>query len=187
MAKVQIKNLTKVLKILEQKVNQVTKADPIKKTMGEYVIDRILGFARSGFSLIDNKKPLPKLSSSYVEFRKGLAYYYQRDGDLLRVPERSNKLNLVDKEFFKPNSKKSNLTFTGDLLRALSFMFTDNGVKLFFKNKRRIDSKEKNSNIFQYLVDKNPDYNILTLDQKGRDQLRQIIKREIRRQLRSGR
>jgi hypothetical protein len=121
MAKVEIKGLDK----LQKNIMKLLKNDlATKKTLddiGASVVARVQSMARSGFTLFSGKKTkLKKLSKSYVAMRQGaVKFRTMPSGHVVGFQEPDPALKDVDPEFFNPSL--SQLTFTGQMLRALGF------------------------------------------------------------------
>jgi hypothetical protein len=183
MAKVNIK-VKAPLDAVKKAFQDTEKTKVMHESILDFVINRIRDFARIGTAMDSGKRrKLPELSPSYKEFRKGRSFYFVKDGTLRRVPKRSNKLNDVDPAFFRPNSGRSNLTFTGKLLNSLKGSVDNNRLTVEFDKTKRSDSQHSNSEIYEFLLEKNPDYRILDLDNTGISRIKNIVLTELRKQL----
>lgn len=131
--------------------------------MRDFWIKRVQAFTRTGKSLFENGAKLAPLSESYVKFRK--------------------RFKGKTGEFFKPN--KSNLTFTGQLIKSLkgSANVRKQSVSVF-PTGQRSDGKS-NKEVAQNVADNGRPF--LGLDDKGVQRMTQIAIRDIRRNIKRGR
>ena len=164
------------------------KDEKLLEDIGMFSLERIRAMVRSGFSLADGKKKkLKRLSQSYIDMRMGIARYRTigkgQDRIVYRTEEPDERLNEVDVEFFDPGL--SNLTFTGQLMRALSFFKT--------KEKRQItvevnDTKRKgkyekltNAQVAKHVADNGRPF--LGLDQTGVARVKRMVQSFIRKEI----
>lgn len=127
--------------------------------MKDFWVKRIQGFTRSGKSLFNNGEPLKPLSSRYIAFRQ--------------------RYTGPVSQFFRP--KKSNLTFTGQLLDSLKGSANVKRQTIsVFPTGTRSDGKT-NKEVAENVADNGRPF--LGLDDKGRERLIQIAIRDLRRTL----
>lgn len=111
------------VKEIGQAVNKTLKMiesdSALFKDMGSYTVNNIVGNARLGKS--PDGVALTDIGDSWNKRRKQLATVNETD------------------EFYKSGSKRSRLTFTGQLLKSFSFSFNSKGLSLsfFFKGTRK--------------------------------------------------
>ena len=172
MAKVKIKGLNVTLNDIKKRLKNATKAKKLQNEIGEFTVDRIVQQARSGKNERTNRA-LPKLSKSYIAMRMGVASFRTgKNGKVFAIPEPDEILKTVDTEFFEPTRTRSNLTFTGELLRSLGFRIKKNQVFIKFGKARRGDGKT-NSQVFEWLKKINDGYNFIGLGKVGRKRVQQ--------------
>lgn len=104
-------------------IEKIVNADTLKNEIGETAKKYISGQVRLGKDVETQQKFTP-LKESTIEKRKYLQNY--------------NKTHPAY------SSKRSNLTFTGQLIDSITFEKILGGVRLFFKDKARIQYKGKN-------------------------------------------
>lgn len=173
MAKVKIKNLNKVISSIKDVFEDTTTQKKLLDDIGELVVKRIQFFARTKKSLEGNDKPtpLPNLKDSTVKRRKEIGRRFPQE---------------VDDDFFLPNTKRSNVTLTGQLLRALSFLVKKNEIVVFFKSGRKKASFEEkrstNDEVYDDLESRG--FGFVGLDEKGQKQVKKLVLDEFRRTLR---
>lgn len=168
MAKVTI-NTKNVIKAVQQTFDKTKNSKANQKKIADFIVERILSFARKGKSLIDGSpKNLPTLSKSYRDYRK--------------TPGAQKK---AQSPYFRPNARISNLTFTGKLLNSITFEITQDKIKIFFKDNSRSDSKSTNAEIYEYLLEKDSGYSILEFDDNGKERIRRIVVDLLRKEIKS--
>lgn len=96
--------------------NKVTRSNQLKNEIGEFVVGRIRGEARRGRPL-NTRRKFPPLKTMTKANRRYLSNF-----------------NRVD-PVYQPNF--SNLTFTGQLIDAVTFSKDDRGVTIFVDNTKR--------------------------------------------------
>lgn len=131
--------------------------------MRDFWVKRVQAFTRTGRSLFNNGEKLKPLKASYVKFRE--------------------RFQGTTGEFFKP--KKSNLTFTGQLLKSLkgSANVQKQSVSVF-PTGQRSDGKS-NKEVAENVAENGRPF--LGLDDKGVQRMTQIAIRDIRRNIKRGR
>lgn len=150
------------------------------------VVSRIRSFTRSGKS-IDGPKPRPlkPLSETYKDVRRGATKWRTINGKRILFEGPDEKLNEVDQEFFSP--EKSNLTFTGQMLKAVRAVVKAVGKKVEITidvaDTRRVGKYEKltNKKVAEYVADNGRPF--LGLDDKGVDRVRRLLLTNIRKSL----
>ena len=140
--------------------------------IGEFSVERIYRSTKTGKSLA-TETSLKTLKEGTIKRRKA---YKGSTG-----------------EFFKP--AKSNLTFSGQLLNALTFRVIRNGViEVFVKDNMRTPYKGEKSSSTSFNRDTNADIArkvaedgrpFIGMDKKGVEVIKQIVLRNLRKQLRS--
>lgn len=161
MAKVKIHGLDR----LNAKLKKIFKAnDPLLlEEIGKKVVSLIQAFTRSGKSISGTSPaPLKPLSQKYIKKRESF-----KDGD---------------PEFFKPH--KSNLTLTGQMLRSLNFIKKFNPAKIIVEpSGNRTDTNLSNKKVAEYVAEGGRPF--VGLHDKGIEQIKQLIIRDLRKKLRS--
>lgn len=180
MAKVTIQGLDK----LEKKIKQLLKDEIATKDtleqIGELTIERIKAFARSGYSLYQGKKEkLKKLSKSYLDMRHGMIKFRTINGKKVPFNEADERLNEVDPDYFDPG--KSQLTFTGQMLRALGYKAEKTQVVISVNDNKRAGKYKKltNKQVADHVANNGRPF--LGLDKLGVDRIKNILKANIRK------
>lgn len=173
----------RVFKAIREVFNDVSTQRKLLLEISDFSAKRIQAFARIGKTLVSGKpKALPKLSESYRLMRMGALKFRKIDDRVVPFGEPDEKLNQVDSQFFRPTAKRSNLTFTGDLMKAVKGEVK--GSKAFVRvNESRGDGK-KNSEVIKNLQKIDPGYKFLGLDDKGQQRIRRMVLNELRRKIR---
>jgi len=183
MAKVRIKGLNIALRNVRKQLQDAASSKRMQKQIGEFVVGRIVQQARSGKNE-KSGKALPKLSKSYLAMRLGLVKFRtSSSGQVIPIPEPDEILKTVDKEFFEPTRSKSNLTFTGELLRSLGYSIEKNSLFIKFTKDVRRDGK-RNSKIYKWLKQLNIGYDFIGLGKVGKRRVRKMVLDEFRRKIR---
>lgn len=94
--------------------------------------------------------------------------------------------NGTDPEFFLPNVNRSQLTYTGQLLRSLQGKILRSGtnkgsIELGFTGVRK--DGQKNTSIYRQLLDRNKNYEVLALSKKAIDLIRNKVLTRLRQEL----
>lgn len=179
---IRIKGIDSLKRSLEQKVKDIF-SPAFRFKLGATARDLIYRRVKSGYgvssvsALNPEKKRLAPLSSSYIERREGRAIYFTKNGKVLRIPAGSKFRFTRPKvgEFF--GARRSNLTFTGQLLDAIAFEASARGIRLFIESSQRDDGRTNDE--VARLVQKDRPFFTLT-----RDELRvltQLIEAETRK------
>lgn len=154
--------------------NRLINDQALLQRIGAFITRRMRTQARLGRNLRTGRS-LPRLSTSYQRARQGF---------------RSNPRVQTDGQFFRPGSSVSNLTLSGRFLRSLRYVPTLTGrtrgeVMIAATGRRR--EGLTNAQVINFLIDRNPDYDIFGIDEEGVRQVRAIVTRELRRRLRRSR
>lgn len=175
---VKIKNFNKVKQELLSffKEDLITNQD--LRDIGDFTVKRIQSKTRSGKG-IDGRteKKLKELSPNYKKYRKKLS-----KGPLVK--------GQVDTEFFRPNT--SNLTLTGQMLRALTYSvdFAKKAVKVFVQDtgrqaialkKTNVKDEKTNAEVAKEVGQVRP---FIGIDEKGEEQIRISLAQKIRNKIR---
>lgn len=113
---VKITGVKEIGKAMTKSIKMIESDKALFKDMGEYTVRNIVGNARLGKD--PNGQQFKQLSDSWVKRAKRLA-----------------TVNSTD-EFYK-GTKKSRLTFTGQLLKSFSFTSARMSLSFFFKGNRQ--------------------------------------------------
>lgn len=143
--------------------------------IGQFSADRIQQFTRIGKSIAsDEPQALKPLSKSYKDFRRGkVTFWKSGKGVTIAAKFRSNKLNSVDTSFFKP--VKSNLTFTGQLLKSIDFKVDTARNSVLIK-----PTGARNLKVAGFVSRERP---FMGMDRVGRERINNFVKRAIRERL----
>ena len=115
---------------------------------------------------------LSPLSDSYIKQRQGKLNAKENSSDFKIQKPKLGKLG-------KPS--KSNLTYTGEMLEALSFKITKTGVELYIDNSSRTDDSGLNNNeVAEFASETRPFMNFTNDEHK---RVMQFINDEIDRRL----
>lgn len=148
--------------------------------IGDYMVKRTQGFTRTGYSIFGKtKKKLKELSASYIKMRQGKVRFRKaKDGHTYARAVRDEKLDNVDPDYFRP--RKSNLTFTGQMLKAIRYdIFVDlSKIVVSVDDSRRNDSDLSNKEVAKHVAANGRPF--LGLDQAGLARVSKIIKATIR-------
>lgn len=127
-----VKKFGRIAKRIQETIKSVNSEATLKK-IGQLAIDEIylqtkLGY---GFDKIGGpKKKLAPLKKSYTDFRAGrVAFFTDQYGRIRKYkPDKKPTLDSTT----RPN--KSNLTFSGSMLRSLTYKVGRNSIKVFIGN-----------------------------------------------------
>jgi len=189
MARVRVKGLRKVRNLFNKVLDDSLTNRSLVSEVGNFILERIRSFTRSGKSIAGSRpKKLKKLSSSYISVRQGAVKFRTlKDGRVIPITEPDEILKQVDPEFFDPNF--SNLTLTGQMLRSLKFFFDKRNKKFTIEptgNRRRVLGQKKrltNKQVANFVSDNGRPF--IGLDDKGIERVRKMIIKSLRSQLRS--
>ena len=129
----------------------------IGKAITDLIYRRVkAGYGVANFNQPSTRVPLKPLSPTYVDYRKGLIKFEKRKGKLVPIfPKKGEKFpSPVTGEFGKPG--KSNLTLTGQMLKAISYTASYGAVKVFIADTQREDTAKAgitNADIAQKVQD----------------------------------
>lgn len=183
MAKVKVKGIENLVNKTKAAFKEVVSKDDVFVEISSFAIDRIQKYARTQKRMIqggEDKAPTPSLSPGYKKFRKTL-----KPGQTA-----SSKKGIVFPsgpidEFFRPNASKSQLTFSGQLLKSLTGRIlrgvSSGKLLLEFKGNRKEGGT--NSNVYKELTDRNSDYEILALSKKAIERINTLVLNKLRREL----
>lgn len=169
MARVTIKGIPELKKNIAKTFDQIRKDPGLLTEIANETRKNILGFARSGKNP-ETKKTFPKLSDSWRAKRDYLSRFNQADGE------------------FYLGSGKSNLTFTGALLRSIrSRIIQSKGTVLVeaigdhpgYKTGGKNTESIKNEKLVGYLKDKG--FEFLTVSDDLRKRINVVTKAFVRR------
>jgi len=174
-AKVTINRKALQLRI-ESVVNEAIDNPSYLKEVAEFTVSRIRGFARNSKPLQGKDEPgkFPKHKDPPTpQIRRALAKY-----------------NKTHPAF---SAKRTNLTFTGQLIEAVTYAITGrrSEIKIFVDDSSRtpvkrkdgsvIESGEKtNKAVYEKLLSRDSSYRFLGLDKKGIDRIKAITLKYLR-------
>lgn len=169
MARVKWKGIRELEKLLKKKLDEEIRKKSLLDAIGEFAVGRIQSVTRSGKTLAksDRPKQLKKLKPSTIKSR----YYAFARGE-------------VDPEYFH-SPDTSQLTLTGQLLRALKFksFVSDSKIEIFVDDtSRKENSKLSNADVAGYVAKAGRPF--LGLDKNGIKRVRRMILTELRKKLR---
>lgn len=180
MARVKFNSKTAASNVLK-KFNKVKSDERLNKEIGQFVVKRIRAEARRRKPL-NNKRRFKDLSQLTIENRKRL-----------------EKFNRTDRNY---SAEKSNLTFTGQLLDAITYRYLNNFLVIEVEDNKRKpyrtgpNSREKkvrtNREVQQFLLEISKDFAIFTTkgiksENKIIKRIRSIVLRFLRRELKRSR
>lgn len=173
MAKVNIKNVKQITDKIERSLKDVLLKDETYVEISNFVVERIRQKARLSKRMEQDgsdSKPTASLSKGYVEKRKKIKR--GQDG--------------TDPEFFLPEVKNSQLTFSGQLLKSLAGKIKKKGetrgtVEVEFTGVRK--DGQANKKIYNSLLNRSADYNILALSKKSIELIRNKVLTRLRQAL----
>lgn len=164
---VRIKNVDKITKDLNKIFNNVRREKRLLNDIGKFVRDRIVFEARRGNTMASNVKTerLPKLKDSTKGIRKGI---------------QEKRPGVVDPTFFDPD--RSNVTLTGQLLRAFEYLIKGDRVVFLFKDRRsKLNPDDTSSNNEVYDDLRKRGFGFVGLDEKGQKRVKRLVLDEFRR------
>jgi len=181
---VRVLNLKQTTTKLKHLILHKIPGSTILADVGAFSMRRIQSFTRRGLSL-PNGGPFKKVSPGYARRRT-----------------QSANSRLVDKKFFLPRiqaqrarkrgsvvstpTRRSNLTFTGQLLKALNYKVnkTVHAVTVFVeKTKRKYGgTKKTNADVAKLVSEGGREF--LGLDKKAKQQIEKMFLRHVRRSIR---
>jgi len=116
MASAKYKNIDGIQKLVIDRFTELKTEDRTLVDIGRFTKERIQQQTRLGKSMVTGGK-LKGLSDSYKDVRSGLVTFRTINGKKVPFLKPDERLKNVDPEFFEP--KRSNLTFTGQLMKSL--------------------------------------------------------------------
>lgn len=182
-----VKGLEKVDKLLKRFFIDEVYDQKTLDEISTFVIERIRAFTRSGKSIAGPKpRRLKPLSESYKDVRRGATKWRTMpDGRRVMFEGPDEKLKEVDSEFFSP--EKSNLTFSGQMLRALKATTKKLkrvvSIEVSVDDTRRTGKYEKltNAEVAEYVAQNGRPF--LGLDDKGVERVRRVLLNSLRKSL----
>lgn len=180
MARVKIKGLDKLGKKIKTLIKNDIATQKTLDDIGKMVVERIRAYARSGSTMHSGKKSrLKKLSKSYIEMRQGALKFRKINGVSVPLAEPDERLEEVDPEFFEPS--KSQLTFTGQMLRGLTFLSRKTEVDIFVNEEKRSGKYEKltNAEVAAHVAKNGRPF--LGLDKQGVARVKKILLDNLRK------
>jgi hypothetical protein len=178
-------NYQSLLAKLEAFFKDIGKDEKLLKDIGIFSLERVRAMVRSGYSLDgNNKSRLKKLSNSYKEMRMGIVRFRTVGKGagryVVATQEPDEKLKEVDTKFFDPTF--SNLTFTGQLMKSLSYFITASKrqITVFVADTKRVGKYEtlSNKDVAKHVSDNGRPF--LGLDKTGVARIKAIVKKSIR-------
>jgi hypothetical protein len=159
----------------------------ILNQIAQLIVTQIVGKARGlkrGTSDQGLDTVLPDLSQSYIDQRKGLVHFRTINGRRVRLQGPDPDLDLDFRT--NPGQRRSNLTLSGHLLDSLQFRVDDQAdrIEIFFPNEQHPNGSITFEDLYEVLIEKNKNYEILNIDQTLRRRILENIRNEITRKLR---
>jgi len=175
---------SQIIAKLESFFKDIGKDPNVLEDIGKFSLERIRATVRSGYSLDGDKKhKLKKLSESYKDVRRGALKFRNINGKTVVMPEADERLKEVDVQFFDPDL--SNLTFTGQLMKALGFKTQPSrrSVIVEVEDSSRKGKYEKltNKEVAKHVSDNGRPF--LGLDKTGVARINAIVKAFIRKEI----
>lgn len=170
MAKVEVKNFSEIAKRFDKFLAEKLEDRALKEAIAERSISYIQGKTRMGYDLTQEGAKQPPLAKSSIKNREYLEEY-----------------NITDSRF---SLKRSNLTFSGQLLKSLFARFepgkiiieANNDVRKPYNSKNGpANQRITNSELAGYLEENGRTF--LGLDAKGQEIIRAFVVRQVRRLL----
>lgn len=171
-------NVEKIQSRVRVTLDKFLSSKSLLNKIGEFSRERIFSFAKSGKSLDSDETPekMPSLSPGYMRYRAKV-----------------EKIAQMGK-FFSP--RRSNLTFTGQMLDALTFKTKSKKVEVFVEATARNDEprlrKEKkkgprlnNAQVAAELAKRGRKF--IGMDSLGQERIKKLVIKELRQALRSSR
>ena len=169
MAKITVEGFGDIAKAVEKTLEKIVKNESLLNEVGEQARTYIIGKTRTRADLSKEGAKQKELAETTVDARKNLEKY-----------------NKVDASY---SAKRSNVTFTGQLLNSIT-VFVKGGVvtlkpdgnRTAYKTKKGpVKSTPDNYTLAKYLQEK--DRVFMAIDAKGQEILKQFTIRQIRRVL----
>lgn len=179
------------LSFTSEALKKSLKIDPLViDELAEFIVDQIRQLAQGSRKGIKGLQanPLPLLSPGYISQRQGTVQFQavnKRTGEIKDV-----KFQLREKPDLSPNTnpgiKRSNLTYSGNLLDSLTARTNKSTgtITIFFKGNHPI-AKVSNNQLYKWLLQKNSDYKILGVNKTIRRRLNEKITIAVTRKLRN--
>ena len=166
-------NTKRVIATIDKAFKDLIKRNDMYVDIASFTVKRIQDKARLQKRMqqdgSDNAET-PGLSSGYINQRR-------------QTPRGSNG---TDREFFLPNVSRSQLTYTGQLLKSLRARILRSGnskgtVELGFDGVRR--DGQSNDSVYKDLLNRNKNYQVLALSKKAIDLIRNKVLTRLRQEL----
>lgn len=187
---------TKITGNLNERLGDISKAIKefrdrrLLNLVGNKIRDIIYKRVKSGYGVTDdkefgqsNKQKLKPLSKSYQQQRAGKVFFFKRDGKIYKIdlPQDNFKPKKVGTgDFF--SAKRSNLTYTGQLLDSIRVsVIGNNRVRVDIPDTKRDDGLT-NKKVAEYVGQARPFFNITEGEMRIIDKL---IKTELKKFLQS--
>lgn len=185
-------DLIKALKRVGAKINSRSVNERLARKCRQIIYRRVKnGYGVNKDNLdADNTREvkLKPLSPSYIAYREGkVAFFTLKNGQV--VPFDLKKYGKKNKVNFKPQlgpfgrPRKSNATFTGDMLESISLRYTSEGFQLLIPGNRREDGLT-NKEVSQFYSVDRPFFaltagEVRILNRELEKIIKEIIEREI--------
>lgn len=165
------------------------KSRKILQLVGNKIKDIIYKRTKSGFGVNDDSKfgesqrqKLKKLSKSYIAQREGKAFFFKRDGKIYKIdlPQQGFRPKQKSQGSFF-GAKRSNLTYTGQLLESIRVRVYDSRVEVDIPPTSR-DDGQTNAEVGKFVSRERPFFNLTEGELKIIDQL---LKQELKKILKS--
>jgi len=185
--KVTFSGLNKIRKLTKRIFDKDIFTNRLVKEVGLFSQERVKAVTRTGYGVTNSKKKkLKRLSNSYKDMRRGAVKFRTVNGAVIPFQEPDERIQEVDKKFFEPDF--SNLTFSGQLLESIKYTY--NRAKHIFTiqptgKRKKLPGESKtltNKKVAEYVAKGGRPF--LGIDKKGDKTIANMIKREIRAQLR---
>jgi hypothetical protein len=103
-------------------IQNALKADSkLLNKVADDIVNQVRGLARAGKRMTPvGNRPLPAISQSYKEARKGGDTFRTINGKKVPLSGPDPRLADTDSQFFRPSARTSNLTYTGGMMNSLT-------------------------------------------------------------------
>lgn len=189
LASAKVKGLKKLNDSIRRAFDDSVFSKSFLEEQAKFLVERIRATVRGGSSHSGGKKKkLKRLSDSYMAMREGAVKFRTIGGPGGRVvpfPGPDERLKEVDKQFFEPRT--SNLTFTGQMLKAITSVVKKRVIDIFVDDSSRSGKYEKltNKQVSEYVAEQGRPF--LAVDKQGRERVRREALKSLRKRLRSRR
>lgn len=184
MASAKVKGLKKLNDSIRRTFDDSVFKKSFLEDQAKFLVERIRATVRGGSSFAGGKKKeLKKLSDSYIAMREGAVKFRTINGRVVPFAEPDERIRDVDSSFFEPSL--SNLTFTGQMLKAIIFKIVGREIQIEVDSSGRSGSDLTNKEVSEYVAKQGRPF--LAVDDKARKRVRREALKEIRKRLRSKR